>query len=136
MAVKDQASQMDGYIVINEDISTDTTTVGPVFDMADHECGITFMITCPDALYTDGTYTLLLEESDDSGMSGSAVVPAAKLIGSLPAISAGVADGAIYEKVGVFSNLRYVRASIVSTSTTTGATVAGIVLKGSEVVPT
>ena len=38
-------------------------------------------------------------------------------------------------KVGVFSNLRYIRVSIVSADTTSGATIAATVVQHGEVLP-
>jgi len=134
MAVRDQVTKFDGYQGDYAAISANTTTVGAIFDTADFELGFSVLLSCP--AWTDGTYTLKLEESDDSGMAGAVDVPAAKLIGSLPAVSAETADGGLLGKVGVFSNLRYIRVSIVSTGVTTGATVNITVIKHAEYLPT
>jgi len=134
MAVRDQVTLMDAFQGSYDVISTDTTTVGAIFDTADYELGFSVFISAP--AWVDGTYTLKLEESDDSGMAGAVDIPAAKLIGSLPAVSALTADGAALDKVGVFSNLRYIRVSVVSTSTTSGATIRTTVVKHSEYLPT
>lgn len=113
-------------IVINaldpQTIATDTTTAGAIIDCADYDNGIYFALLVSN--YTDGTYTLKIEDGDDSGLSDAADVPTAQLVyGALPALSAAVAEGGGASKEGVFSTKRYVRASVVSTSTTTGATV-------------
>jgi hypothetical protein len=113
MAVRDQVTTMDMVQSSYDAIASDTTTVGAIIDTADYELGFSVFISAP--VWADGTYTLKLEESDDSAMSGAVDIDSSKLIGSLPAVAAATVDGAALGKVGVFSNLRYVRISIVST---------------------
>ena len=69
-------------------------------------------------------------------MAGAVDIPAAKLIGSLPVVAAQTVNGVALGKVGVFSNLRYIRVSIVSTAfAASGATIAVHVIKHSEIIP-
>jgi len=133
MAVRDQITKMDIYKADYSVISTDTTTAGPIFDTSGHELGFSAFIEA--VAWTDGTYTMLIQEGDDSALSDAVTLPTAKLIGSLPAVSALTADGAICGSVGIHSNLRYVRVSVVSTSTDTGATIATGVIKHGENLP-
>ncbi len=133
MAVRDQVTRMNGYQGSYDVITTDTTTAGAIFDTADYELGFSVFISAP--AWTDGTYTLLLEESDDSGMAGAVTIPDAKLIGTFPAVSAATVDGAELGKVGVFSNLRYIQVSVVSASTSSGATIRTTVIKHAENCP-
>lgn len=115
-------------------IGSDTTTAGAIIDTADFDMGVFFsMLT---TAYTDGTFTLKIEHGDDSGLSDAADVDSAMLVyGSLPANSAGASEGDVMAKEGVHSTKRYLRASIVSTSVTTGATVQVIAVMGGEVLP-
>ena len=137
MAVKDIRSnviQNNGFFAT---VASDTTTAGAIFDTADYELGLMFALGAFN--YTDGTYTLLLEESSDAGMAGATVIGSTdpdQLIGTLPVVTAATALGAEFGTVGVISNLRYVRASIVSTGTTTGSDVAVIVTQVAEEMPT
>lgn len=134
MAVKDIRSNVKQTSAFEPQvINTDTTTTGAIQDTADFELGLMFAVSV--SAFTDGTYTLLIEESDDSGMSGAVTVSGDKLIGTLPAISAAVAEGAAFSTVGVISNLRFVRVSIVSSSTSTGATVQVISTEVAETMP-
>jgi len=133
MAVKDIRSNVKQTLALLATITTDTTTAGSILDTADFELGLMFAVQI--SAYTDGTYTLLIEESDDSGMSGAVAVTGDKLIGSLPAVSAVNAAGAALDTVGVISNLRYVRASLVSTATTSGATTQVIATEVAENMP-
>ena len=131
MPIKENATKLS---VIKSDytaISSNTTTAGPIIDTKDMDLGLFFAIGCVD--YTDGTYTLKIEHGDDSGLSDAADVSSSMLVyGSLPALSAVTADGAYMSKEGVHSTKRYVRASIVSTSVTTGATIVTVAIAGKE----
>lgn len=134
MAVRDQVTRFNGYQALYAAIASDTTTVGAIFDTADYECGFSALLSAP--VWVDGTYTLKLEESDDSGMAGAVDIPAVKLIGALPVVAAATVDGAELGKIGVFSNLRYIRVSIVSTDfAATGATIRATVIKHAENLP-
>ena len=130
--------QATGQVVIDalesQVIGSSTTTTGAIIDTADFDMGLYFAINCKS--YTDGTYTLKIEDGDDSGLSDAAVLDVTQLVyGSLPAISAALAEGDVMEKEGVHSTKRYVRASLVSTSVTTGATLTIVAVAGVEVCP-
>lgn len=134
MAVRDQVTKMKMVQSSYDAIASDTTTVGAIIDTADFELGFSVFLSAP--VWVDGTYTLKLEESDSSTMVGAVVIPTAKLIGSLPVVAAATVDGAALGKVGVFSNLRYIRVSIVSTDfDATGATIATHVVQHGENCP-
>ena len=133
MAVKDIRSDLKVSLALEANITTDTTTAGAIFDTAQYELGLMFAVAATG--YTAGTYTLLIEESDDSGLSGSNVVSGDQLIGSLPAVSAITVDGADYATVGVISNKRFVRASIVSTSSGAGAFINVTAIQKAENMP-
>ena len=137
MAVRDNVTLNNILLSDQVAISSDTTTNGTIIDSAAVEGGLSFYIA--STAYTDGTYKLLLQEGEASNLSDAATVPDEKLIlvTGLDAVNTGVtavtADGAKYFKVGVFSNLRYVRANIVSTVTTSGATINVIALVSPEI---
>ncbi len=104
-------------------ISSNTTTAGAVIDTAGYE-KITFLIYC--SAYTDGTYTPLINESDDSGMSGESAVADADLVAfGSGAPEANAALGAVgYKFISYTGSKRYITLDIVSTSVTSGATLA------------
>jgi len=135
MSVRDIRSNLEGQLAFNATVATDTTTAGTIIDTADYDGGVKFDLIA--TAYTDGTYTPLLEESDDSGMSGATAVPDAKIIGTEAgaAISAATATTDVLNSIGVFANKRYIRLSIVSTGTTTGATIVSVAQKQPEVTP-
>lgn len=136
MAVRDNVTLNNVLLSTQAAISTDTTTVGTIIDTADFDGGVSFFIGA--SAYTDGTYKLLIQEGDDSGLSDAATVDSAKLIevSGLDAVTTGVtaitAAGGKFFKVGIHSGKRYLRANIVSTVTTTGATISVIALVSPE----
>lgn len=136
MAIKEQATMIKVVNALEPQvIGSDTTTTGGIIDTAHYDMGVTFAVLV--TAYTDGTFTLKIEDGDNSGLSDAADVSTSQLVyGALPAISAGASEGDIMAKEGVHSTKRYIRASIVSTSVTTGATVQVVAIIGAEVLPT
>jgi hypothetical protein len=121
--LKNDISNVDAFTPAT--IATDTTTAGSIIDMQDFE-SLTFLLRA--STYTDGTYTPLIEDGDDSGLSDAAAVADAFLIGT----EADAALSAAGEsRIGYVGKKRYVRLSYVSTSTTTGATLDAVAVKGS-----
>lgn len=94
-------------------IATDTTTNGIAVDTQGYEGGVMMLRV---GTLTDGTYTLGVEESDASG-SGYSTIPAARIVGTPIALAAANDQDAI----GFISNKQFVRATILSASTTSGA---------------
>lgn len=136
MSIKEVATKQ---IVISafepQVVDTDTTTVGAIIDTADYDNGVYFAVNV--GLFTDGVYTLKIEDGDNSALSDAADIPAAQLVwSSMPAPLAAVAEGAALSKQGIFGQKRYVRVSIVSTGTTTGATVSVVAIVNPEIAKT
>jgi hypothetical protein len=105
-------------------ISSDTTTAGNEIDTQGFE-SITFLQAT--GAYTDGNYTLLIEDTDTAG-SGYAAVADDFLIGTEAATVLSAVNAA--SRIGYVGKKRYVRASIVSDTVTTGATAGVIAVKG------
>jgi hypothetical protein len=118
-------------------ISSNTTTAGQIVDTANYDGGVMFSFAA--LAYTDGVYTPLLEESDDSGMSGAVTIPAARIIGLasavVTALGAATTLGAALATLGITWTKRYVRLSLVSTVVTTGATIVAMTHKVPEIKP-
>jgi hypothetical protein len=135
MAVHDIRSDIQQNLAFLAAIGSDTTTNGFIFDTADFENGLMFAPF--STAYTDGTYDFTIEEGEDSGLSDATAVPTAKLIGSLADLqqTAVTAEGDVLKTIGVFSNKRYVRINVVSTSVTTGATLGVVVSQRGENMP-
>lgn len=120
MAIQDIASDLKPVVESMVSIVADGATNGNAVDTAGYECGVMFIAQCVN--YTDGDYVVTLQESDDNITFTN--VPAEKLIGGMAVISALNAEGDTLQKVGVFSNKRYVRSVITASDVTTGSAVA------------
>jgi len=105
-------------------IASDTTTAGVIIDSLGFE-SMEFFIA--SGTITDGTYDVILEDGDDSGLSDAAVIDPELVLGSLPQFVA--ADDNITERVGTITKKRYVRMSIVSTGVTTGGTLSAVAVR-------
>lgn len=104
-------------------ISSDTTTASNIIDTQGFD-KVTFVVT--STAYTDGTYTPAVSESDDSGMSGENAVADAELtrLETAAAVTAATTQTVdASKKIGYLGSKRYVTCDIVSTSTSSGATV-------------
>lgn len=106
-------------------ISTDTTTAGTIIDTRGYEA-VEFIFF--SGARTDGTYTPLIEESDDSGLSGSNAVADEDLLGTEAAAAISAAN--TVKRIGYVGHKRYVRLSVVSTGTSSGATVGAVAILG------
>ena len=140
MATKDLTRKLKNEIAVDIQASTtDTTTVGNIINVGESEVGVNF--TFFSGVYTDGTYDILIEHGDDSGLSDAAAVPDEQLLGQDPTSSTapeaqaqiGAADE--IKKIGYVGAKKFARASIVSTSTSSGATLGSIVEKKPEIMP-
>lgn len=106
-------------------IASSTTTAGNIIDTNGYE-GLEFILQ--SGAWTDGTYTPLIEESDDAGMSGSNAVDDDDLIGLEADAAIGAAN--TVKRIGYVGDKRYVRLSIVSTGVTSGATIGATAILG------
>lgn len=123
MAYKDIRSQLLPRLAFKATIASDTTTTGNIIDTADYDAGLVYTLLC--TTYGAGTYTPVLNESEASDMSGSNVVDASQMIGTVAgaAISAVSPSGATgtLNSFGAFGTKRYLRLDIVSVSSSTTA---------------
>lgn len=129
MAVREMVTKSDVLLAHQGSIASNTTTNTTIIDTADYDVGISFYLSAP--VYTDGTFKLTFQEGDDSGLSDATTVPAVKIVpisdSAQDAVNTGITeqtdDGDRLVKAGIHSTKRYVRANIVSTGVTSGATV-------------
>lgn len=134
MPVRDIRSDLEPKLAFLAIINSDTTTNGAIIDTEAYDLGIVFNFIC--TVFGVGTYTPVIEESADSGMSGANDVADANLVGTEAgaALSAVTAAGANLNSIGIVGTKRYVRvkiASVTSTTTTIVATFNG----APEIVP-
>jgi hypothetical protein len=136
MATTETRSEQSGQFVFNANIASNTTTAGTIIDTADFDGGLTFQMFI--SAFTNGSYLPLIEESDDSGMSGAVAISDDKLIGTEvgATLAALTADTEVVKSIGVFSNLRFIRLSFVSSgSSGAGADVHALIIKKAEISP-
>lgn len=134
MAEFDNRSDQVNRLLFNAAISTDTDTTTASFDNSDFGNG--FFLATTVSAYTDGTYVVTLEDSPDDSVWTA--IAADKLIGPAAGISLAAATSAAngeISTIGAFSNEKFVRATIASTSTTTGATLQVSVVARGEYPP-
>ncbi len=95
--------------------------VGSIIDTKDFE-SLTWVVQA--GTITTGTFTVVLEEGDDSGLSDAAVVAAAEVLsatgatGSLPALTGAQSDSTV--SVGVVGKKRFQRLSLLGSNTPLG----------------
>lgn len=82
------------------------------------------------AAITDGTYTPVINESDDSGMSGESAVADADLTTTEALAALAATDDNVVKRIGYTGSKRYVTCDIVSASTTSGGTLGVVAVLG------
>lgn len=109
-------------------VSSDTTTNGDIIDLKGFEaCTFVFQT----GTVTDGDYTVLIQEGDDSGLSDAAAVADSDLIGTeADASFAADTDDNAVSKIGYIGDKRYVRFNVVSTNTSSGAVIGAVGVLG------
>lgn len=108
-------------------IGSDTTTGGKVVDLQGFD-SVEFVIQ--SGALTDGTYTPLVEEGDQSDLSDASAVADADLLGTESDAAFADTDDNAVKRIGYRGGKRYVRLSVVSASTTTGGTISAVALRG------
>ena len=111
----------------NQAISTDTTTNGNIIDTRGYE---SILFVMQSATLTDGTYTPLIQEGDDSGLSDAAAVADADLTDTEADQAFAATDDNATKKIAYVGSKRYVRLNIVSASTSSGGTLGAVAILG------
>lgn len=108
-------------------ISSDITTQGNIVDLQGYGA-VEFLIQ--SGTLTDGTYTPLLEEGDASDLSDASAVADANLLGTEATAAFAATEDDTVKRLGYCGSKRYVRLSIVSTSTSSGGTLSALAVRG------
>jgi hypothetical protein len=100
-----------------QDIITDTTTNGNIIDMQGYDSVIFYFSV---GTVSDGTYTPLIQEGDESDLSDATAVSDADLTDT--EANAALSESNTIKKIGYTGSKRYIRFNVVSASTSSGAT--------------
>lgn len=136
MPVKDIRSDIKVITAQTDVITTNTTTDGAIIDTAHYENGVAFAYQC--TAFSDGTYTPVLEESATGAFAGEETdIDDANLIGTEAGavLSAASAELGVVPTIGIFSTLQFVRSTIVSAGTSSGATITVTAIVAPELIP-
>ena len=116
-------------------VTDNTATVSSIIDCQGYDA-VTLAYVSGTLSDADATFTALLEESDDSGMSGATAVADADMVsqtnGTAPetAGSYTFADDAESRAIGYVGAKRYIRLTITPANNTGNAFVAGVWVLG------
>ena len=107
-----------------------TAIVSTVLDTLGYGSAVLALVTGTNT-DADATFTVLLEESNDSGMSGAAAVADADMIGTEVLASFTFADDVECRKLGYIGNKRYIRVTVAPAGNGAGDIfIAGVWVQG------
>lgn len=113
----------------NTDLGT-TPLVGSIIDRSGYET-LTYAIITGTLSDANATYAVLLEESDDSGMSGATAVADTDLIGTEADAAFNYGDDGETRKLGYVGDMRYTRLTITPTGADSGnSPIAAVAILG------
>lgn len=110
-------------------ITDNTAAVSAIIDRRGYGA-LEFVITSGTLSDADTTVTALLEESDDSGMSGATAVADADMLGTEAEASLTFADDGETRKLGYIGTKRYVRLTMTPANNTGNIPIAAVVIMG------
>lgn len=119
-------------------IASDTTTVGNIIDVSD---SLAANLTFFSGAVTDGSYVILLEESESAAFATSNVVADTDMLGQdsdstdAPELQTTITAANEIKKLGYVGAKPYIRVSVVSTTVTTGGTLGCTVNKDEKIKP-
>lgn len=128
--MKDLMNQIHTKRVISPVSVADTTAlVGEIIDKKGFE-SLTYVIATGSIADADATFTVLLEESDDSGMSGATAVADADLLGTEVLAAFQFDDDNETRKLGYIGGKRYTRLTITPVANASAALVSAVAVLG------
>jgi hypothetical protein len=110
-------------------VADNTAQVGQIIDKQGFD-SVTYAIALGSIADADATFTVLLEESNDSGMSGATAVADEDLLGTeVLAAFAFDSDNAC-RKLGYIGSKRYTRLTITPVNNASAALIAAVAILG------
>jgi len=118
-----------------QSVADTTALVGAIIDRAGFE-GVTYGICTGSLADADATFTVLLEDGDDSALSDAAAVADSGLIGTEAGAAFTFADDNEARKLGYVGGKRYTRLTITPVANTSAALISAVaVLTGAKKQP-
>ena len=128
--MKDLLNLIDVKRVISPvSVSDNTAQVGQIIDRKGFE-SVTYVILTGSIADADTTFTVLLEESNDSGMSGATAVADEDLLGTEALAGFQFDDDNECRKLGYIGSKRYTRLTITPANNASAALLAATALLG------
>lgn len=128
--MKDLMNSITPKRVISPVSVADTTAqVGQIIDKKGFD-SLTYLILTGSLADVDATFTVLLEESNDSGMSGAAAVADADLLGTEALAGFQFDDDNECRKLGYVGSKRYTRLTITPVANASAAVIAACAVLG------
>lgn len=106
-------------------LSSDTAIVSEIIDLANREA-VEVLILTNTLSDSDATFTVLVEDGEDSALSDNAAVADAFLLGTEAGASFTFAADEDLKKIGYIGNKRYLRVTV-TPANNTGTGVIGII---------
>jgi hypothetical protein len=117
-------------------VSDNTAQVGQVIDRKGFE-SVTYLIATGSLADSDATFSVLLEESDASDMSGAAAVADADLLGTEALAGFQFDDDNECRKLGYIGSKRYTRMTITPSGNASAGLLAAVAVLGhAQIQPT
>ncbi len=110
-------------------IGDDTPSVGATIDRQGFD-SLTYVIATGTLADIDATFAILLEESDDSGMSGASAVADSDLLGTEALAGFTFGDDGETRKLAYLGDKRYTRLTLTPTNNSGSAPVAVVAILG------
>ncbi len=110
-------------------VADNTAQVSQIIDRQGYE-SLEFVIATGSLADADATFVVLVEDSDDSGLSGSRAVPDAELLGTEVQAGFQFDDDNEVRKIGYLGDKRYVRLTITPANNSGASLIAAVAVLG------
>lgn len=110
-------------------VADNTAQVGQIIDRRGYD-SLTYVIATGSLADADATFTVLLEESDDSGMSGAVAVADADLLGTEALAGFVFSDDDKCRKLGYVGGKRYTRLTITPANNASAGLMCAVAMLG------
>jgi hypothetical protein len=110
-------------------VADNTAQVSQIIDRRGYQA-LEFVINVGSLADADATFTVLVEDGDNSALSDNAAVADAELLGTEAAASFIFSDDNAVRKIGYVGNKRYVRLTITPAANASAALLAAVAVLG------